>query len=140
MVGKTENIVLVASDMAGKPVNTGLARTFTPEDQLKVFTLTNDVIVDYGADSAERIFGDIKAKVEALVKEFGEKATYYLMCSGSVINSCVALTVLNMLVDDAHIRFLVWERNRKRYEVYTTHGERITPERSDEEEEEEDWR
>jgi len=139
-------IVLVSSDMAGKPVNVGLARTFKPNTELKVFTLTNDVVIDYASSMAEKVFKDLGRKVKELVAEF-KKSVFYLMCSGAVINACVVAFVLRDLLDPGQIRLLVWERNRKRYEVFDMYGETVLDEnvraQTDEAEEEggeESWR
>jgi len=122
---ENQAVVLIPSDLAGKPVSAGLARTFLSDVDLKVYTLTNDVITDYSSPRAEQIFREMREMVDEIVKKSKDDATFYLMCSGSVINAVLVLQRLLQHVDETRVKLLVWERTNRRYEIYSVSGEQV---------------
>jgi hypothetical protein len=112
-------VVFVPSDMAGKPINTGLAKAFSG-CRVRIVNLLDELVVNYDTVEAERIFRAMKRKIDDFQVVEGEE--YYLLAGGAVINSCLVVSWLSKIAD---LKFLVWERALQKYVVFDREGRRV---------------
>jgi len=117
-----EKVVLVPSDMSGKPITTSLTSTFF--EPVKVVNLVDEIIINYDSESAEMMFNKIQVRTERAIREYGD-AKYYIICGGAVVNSVLVFdALLKCGVDRENIFLLVWEKSMHRYIVFNLKGER----------------
>ena len=76
-------IILIASDLSGKPVAAGLAKTFNGGDRIRTRNLSEDIVTDYSNLGTELIIKSLAKKLADVIAEFGKSVDYYLVCGGS---------------------------------------------------------
>ena len=106
-------IVLVCSDLSGKPVAAGIAKTFGSGMRIKIKNLSEEVVTDYSNLSTELVLKCLKKALEEVWDEYGNTVEYYLVCGGACLN--IALVTNWCFQTGWILNFLVWEKKRGCY-------------------------
>jgi hypothetical protein len=109
----TDKIILVASDLSGKPVAAGIAKTFGSGSRIKIKNLSEDIVTDYSSLSTELVLKSLELAVEKVWDEYGNQVNYFLVTGGACLN--IALVTNWCVRKGMLLNYLVWEKKQGCY-------------------------
>jgi hypothetical protein len=106
-------IILIASDLSGKPVAAGIAKTFGSGSKIKMKNLSEDIVTDYSNLDTELVLKSLYTKLSTVLDEYGSDVDYYLVCGGACLN--IALVSMWAMANQIDLKYLVWEKKQGKY-------------------------
>ena len=125
MERKHNIVVLVTSDMSGKPIASGVSKTFSGDCRVKIKNLSDEVVTDYSGLNTGLVLKSLRKNLASVFAEYGERDSveWYLICGGACLNACL---VVNWFVPDIpNLKLLVWEKKVGHYIIYDLEGRMI---------------
>jgi predicted aldo/keto reductase-like oxidoreductase len=116
-----DKIILVGSDLSGKPVAAGIAKTFGSGSRIKIKNLSEDIVTDYSSLNTELVLKSLNDALERVWDEYGNQVDYFLVTGGACLN--IALVANWCAQMGLILNFLVWEKKQGRYIGVSFKGE-----------------
>lgn len=119
-------IVLIPSEVFGKPVAEALLNTFGSEWELETYVITNQIIYDYCDERGESFLLDYRKRVAEIIRkcqeENAEDVQFFLLCGGNTFLAVYLYSVLCQVLGREKVNLLVYRKPYKCYGCYDVRG------------------
>jgi len=120
---KNSFVCILATEIVGFNVLKGLENTFGKDADIRIMRLSERFISDVADERTEKIFSEIKEKVQN--ENWGKYDKVFLVCVGSIIANVYAFQQLKSAIKTGKIYLLVYNGKKDHYIIYDENGRMV---------------